>query len=324
MDKTSPMGREEVELLIPKFQLIRILNQDQAGRRLTLLGKLQAAEAIMVFERTALPTSEALVSPLPSTVQYLRNLGHNDIYAWYLASSPPSAETPDLKINLIWPATQRHVQKYERQGVKVVTETKDVYAQDVRPWVEKQRGEGRLDWVYNILDGRTEVEDVILRDEGGEKPDEGFLLLPDLNWDRKTLPSLHLLALVFRRDIWSLRDLQKAHVPWLTAMRRKIIDAVTTLYPSVGADELKLYMHYQPTYYHFHVHVVHAALDPGATQATGKAFGLENTLAWLAGLPDGAGLADVSLTYTLGDRSPLWTDVFGPLAGRADGRGAGA
>ena len=102
--------------------------------------------------------------------------------------------------------------------------------------------------MFNIIEGRAEQEDVLLRDPGnGSKDgeDERFLLAPDLNWDRKTLTSLHLLALVERRDIWSLRDLKKKHVEWLKHMREKILDAVVKLYGESGVekDMLKLYVH---------------------------------------------------------------------------------
>lgn len=56
-------------------------------------------------------------------------------------------------------------------------------------------------------------------------------------------------------------------------------------------------------------------LEAGSTQATGKAFGLENLIAQLETMPGGdeAGMADVSLTYFLGEASELWERVFGPL-----------
>ena len=76
-----------------------------------------------------------------------------------------------------------------------------------------------------------------------------------------------------------------------------------------------LYFPDQPTYYHFHIHVVNVMLEAGATQATGKAFGLENLISQLETLAGGddATMADVSLTYYLGEASELWTDIFAPL-----------
>lgn len=68
----------------------------------------------------------------------------------------------------------------------------------------------------------------------------------------------------------------------------------------------------QPTYYHFHIHIVNVALDAGLTQATGKAFGLENIISQLETMAgdQGAGMADVDLTYALGEASELWTEIF--------------
>jgi m7GpppX diphosphatase len=103
-----------------------------------------------------------------------------------------------------------------------------------------QRDQGRLNWVFNILDGLAEQEDVMYRETD---PETGFLVSPDLNWDRKTMSALHVLALVQRRDIWSVRDLRREHVPWLKTMRRKILDAVEKVYEGVEEDQLKLYVH---------------------------------------------------------------------------------
>ena len=59
-------------------------------------------------------------------------------------------------------------------------------------------------------------------------------------------------------------------------------------------------------------------LEAGSTQATGKAFGLENIISQLETLSGGpeAGMADVSLTYFLGEASDLWNKVFLPLKKR--------
>ncbi|KAH0559720.1 hypothetical protein GP486_003756 [Trichoglossum hirsutum] len=139
------------------------------------------------------------------------------------------------------------------------------------------------------------------------------------NWDRETPHTLHLLALPTRGDLRSIRDLRKKHIPWLQHMRTKILAAATGLYPgSLDDDQLKLYFHYHPTYYHLHIHVVHVALDAGATQAVGKAFGFENIVSWLESMAGGdeSGLRDVTITYTVGEESSLWKEVWAPLKGR--------
>lgn len=295
------------------------------------MGKINDQQAVLLVERAAFSTEPMHLKSLAQSLSKVSNLGANDIYSWFLASSghdlssnPGEHLPPDLKLNLIYPCTPKHVAKYSAQGLRVVTETPEIYRDHIRPYMQAQREAGRLNWVFNIIDGKTEQEDVILRshttsgtkDHVGDETheDEGFLLLPDLNWDRKTLSSLHLLGLVERRDIWSVRDLTKRHVPWLERMRRKLLEATTTLYPDVEEDQLKLYVHYQPTYYHFHVHVAHVMSEASSTQAVGKALGLDDIMSQLQSRNDEYGGMDgVSLTYTLGEASELWTEVFLPL-----------
>ncbi len=284
----------------------------------------------MVLERAPFPASPDYLGSVTGSLRSLANLGANDIYYWFVASSgliehPGSSsnsdEFADLKINLIYPCTEQHVAKYSKQGVRFVAETPQTYRDKVRPFMESKREQGRLNWVFNIIEGRKEVEDVIYRTPLGEAGDEGFLLLPDLNWDRRTLEALHLLGIVERRDIWSLRDLRKEHVPWLRHMRGKLIDAAVKVYPSIDADQLKLYVHYPPTYYHFHIHIVHVQLEAGATQATGKAIGLESIIEQLESMGESkAGMEDVILYHTLGEASELWIDVFEPLKRNAASR----
>jgi m7GpppX diphosphatase len=230
-----------------------------------------------------------------------------------------------------------------------VTETSSIYAQHIRPYIAAQRHQGRLDWIFNILDGKTEQEDVILRSNwDSPSKEEGFLLLPDLNWDRRTVESLHLLALVQRRDIWSLRDLRKKHVPWLRNLRTEVVKGAASLrFPlgqasdsgdqqdaqklaAIAEDELKCYVHYHPTYYHFHVHVVHVMLEAeGGTQNVGKAWelgGLIATLESMDGGDDGKhGLDSVDVSYVVGEESDLWKGLWGPLKrGQAVSLNAGA
>jgi m7GpppX diphosphatase len=317
--------KAEAEALVPKFQLDRVLNQDQAGRRTSVYGTIDGQPALLVLERAPFPSSNAYLGKLPASLSRLQNLGANDIYHWFMARSGAVGEDEDgsqggsffadLKINLIYPCTETHIKKYSKQGVRLVTETPEIYREKIRPYMQSKREQGRLNWVFNIIEGKKEVEDVIYRTKLGETGVEGFLLLPDLNWDRKTLDALHLLAIVERRDIWSLRDLKKKHISWLEHMQTKLTDATIETYPSLERDQLKLYVHYQPTYYHFHIHVVHVGLEAGATQATGKAVGLESiieTLRSMAG-DDEAGMEGLAMSYTLGEASELWMDVFEPI-----------
>ncbi|KAF4587437.1 Scavenger mRNA decapping enzyme [Ophiocordyceps camponoti-floridani] len=221
-----------------RFKLTSVLNQDQSGRRVSLAGEVDGSDAVLVVERA--PFSD-------------EGSGWRD---WRRGWG-----------GLITPCTKSHVDKYTKQPIRSVTETPELYRKVIRPLMQRAREGGRLNWVYNILDGRSEVKDVIYRTPPYHDKDKAFVLLPDLNWDRATVEALHLLALVERRDLWSLRDLRKGHVAWLEDMRASLVAATVSKYPALEAHQLKLYLHYQPTYYHLHIHIVHVALEAGASQA---------------------------------------------------------
>ena len=225
---------------------------DQGGRRIVLLGTIDNSPALLIAERAAFPNDVQTMELFQTSLVNIMNLGDNDVYRWYLASLSHAAadDSSDLKLTLISPCAELHIKKYSPLLLRMVTETPKIYQERVRPYMQSKREEGRLNWVFNILEGRTEQKDVMLRDPGqGGSPDGGFLLLPDFNWDRKTLTSLRLLALVERRDLWSLRDLRKSHVEWLKDMREKILDATIKLYSEIDRDMLKLYVHCIPSVY---------------------------------------------------------------------------
>ena len=43
-------------------------------------------------------------------------------------------------------------------------------------------------------------------------------------------------------------------------------------------EELRVYMHYQPSYYHLHMHFLHVGCDAEAGMAAGKAHLLDDVI----------------------------------------------
>jgi m7GpppX diphosphatase len=214
---------------------------------------------------------------------------------------------------MFFPATEKHVRKYSEQKMHFIMETPEMYQEHIRPYMERMRDPSRLQWMRNIIEQKAEVDDVILRSQHTDS--RGFVLLPDLNWDRSTMSSLHLLVIVDCNDVWSLRDLKKKDIPWLWDLRAEVTAATLRAYPSLQVDQLKFYVHYLPTYFHFHIHVVHVLLDSGSTQAVGKAIALESIISQLQtmGGDEDAGMDSVLLTYSIGEEDTMWSDVLEPL-----------
>lgn len=110
-----------------------------------------------------------------------------------------------------------------------------------------------IDWVYNILEHRKETERIVYEDPD---PDTGFVLLPDFKWSCKQVEDLYLLAIIHNRKVRSIRDLNHRHLPMLQKIWKDGCKAIEERY-GVNQSQLRVYFHYQPSYYHLHVHFTH-------------------------------------------------------------------
>lgn len=50
----------------------------------------------------------------------------------------------------------------------------------------------------------------------------------------------------------------------------------------LAREMIRAYVHYQPSYYHFHIHFVHTSLDVGGGAAVGKAHLLDDIIGVLS------------------------------------------
>ncbi|CAH7668839.1 HIT-like domain-containing protein [Phakopsora pachyrhizi] len=299
---------------IRSFRFQKLLNQDPAHHTINLLGTILAdnhedpkgtddndwcdtQRAILIINKTHFPTDTSYLSELTSTrnLRSVKSLGNNDVYHWCLGyfgskncleDDDSDRRGPDLKFTLIAPATDLHINKYSKQTFKMIRETPDLYKRIVLPYIESIPST-RLNWLYNILEGKTESEKVIYRDPS---PKDGFIIIPDLKWDQSTISSLYLICITNDRSIRSMRDLTYKHLKLLRSIRSRSIESVRTLksqielrrrmmdgttshnvknptVDSIRTDDdddltdldsrIRLFVHYQPSYYHFHVHITH-------------------------------------------------------------------
>jgi m7GpppX diphosphatase len=89
------------------------------------------------------------------------------------------------------------------------------------------------------------------------------MLLPDLKWDGVTAETMYVTAIVMNRRIKSIRDLRQSHLPLLENIKIQCLAAIKEKY-GVNSNEVRAYFHYQPSYYHLHVHFNYLKYDaPG-------------------------------------------------------------
>jgi m7GpppX diphosphatase len=55
-------------------------------------------------------------------------------------------------------------------------------------------------------------------------------------------------------------------------------EIVPQRYPGISKGRLRCFIHYQPTYYHFHVHVVHVDMIEGVGALVGQAHLLDDVI----------------------------------------------
>jgi m7GpppX diphosphatase len=177
-------------------------------------------------------------------------------------------------IEVIAPASARQITRARVEERVLVRETAELYQQALGPLAAEIRKDGRsIQWVYNILDHKKEVDRIIFEDLPSSlppstfsSPTSGFLLVPDPKWKSHPNPSdtpkeewkhhpctagLACLAIVHDRDIGSLRDLRRTHVPLLKSVLEKGLKAIEEVY-GVGREEVRVFVHYVPQFFHFH------------------------------------------------------------------------
>ncbi|ETL94483.1 hypothetical protein F442_07843 [Phytophthora nicotianae P10297] len=276
--------------MLRNFNLERVLKRTDT--ELALLGnfksdKLQQA-AVVVIQTAAMDVG-ALGQLL--TGMSLHKILTNDIYSTF--QGDVSRDFKPYKVNLIYPATERHIQKHTDQNFYMVVETKETYQTITKPYIDSIPVEN-IEWVYNILDHKSETERVICEDAD---PRDGFILLPDFKWsDPSNLESLYCLAIVHDRSLRSLRDLTGTHLKLLHNIRNTCLQVLNTKF-GVEPSSIRMYFHYQPTYYHLHVHFSHVKMTLGTF--SGKAVLLDDVIYNLSA--NGDHYKNASLSFVIGE-----------------------
>ena len=105
--------------------------------------------------------------------------------------------------------------------------------------------------MHNIIDKTKEIELTVYRNEL-------FTLQLDYRYSGTDLSTLACLAIPLQTDIKCLRDLRAEHLPLLKSIRDNSTSAISERF-GLKATQIKALFHYLPTFYHLHVHFVHAS-----------------------------------------------------------------
>lgn len=106
-----------------------------------------------------------------------------------------------------------------------------------------------LDRVQDILSGKSEADKILYSDSS---LDAGFVILPDMKWDTKTISNLYLQCIARNGSITNLRDLTKEHLTMLMNIRERSHEVVQGHF-GLPKRSVRLYVHYQPSYCVFYL-----------------------------------------------------------------------
>ncbi|XP_032954132.1 m7GpppX diphosphatase isoform X2 [Rhinolophus ferrumequinum] len=201
------------------FRVKKVLRESARDKILFLHGKVNEAsgdgngeDAVVILEKT--PFQVEQVAQLLMGSPELQLQFSNDIYSTYHMFPP--RQLSDIKTTVVYPVTEKHLQKYLRQDLRLVRETGGDHKNITSPHLASQSLS--IQWVYNILDKKAEADRIVFENPD---PSDGFVLIPDLKWNQQQLDDLYLIAICHRRGIRSLRDLTAEHLPLLRNILRE-------------------------------------------------------------------------------------------------------
>jgi len=268
-EKSIEKEKDAASNALENFEVVRVLNHLRERHCIFLLAKekkSQEENAIIKLEKTAFKEDLSELNRFCSSEVLTDLQFKNDIYCNLMATPTSPAFVKDIasiKTSLIHPATEKHIVKYLSQEVFFVQETAEDYDKITLPFLTANQFS--FQWIFNILDHKKEVDRIIFEDAD---PVNGFILLPDMKWDGLQVTDLYCSAIVHRRGIKSIRDLRAEHLPLLHNILDKGCEAIKEKY-NVDRSQLIMYFHYQPSYYHLHVHFTHVAFEAPGRDTSG-------------------------------------------------------
>jgi len=179
---------------------------------------------------------------IPSHISSLDNIKKNelifknDIYEKYRA-------TAEVECELIICNDINLMPRFEK---KIIRETYQDYLKYI-----KYRDPKKDQWIYNIIDGTSEQELVLYRDEL-------CIVIPTYVWDGVNIDKMHLLCLPTDITLRSIRSLTPEHIELLEHMKQTTLYIIKQKY-DIDEHYVKMFFHYEPSTYHLHIHFVNVA-----------------------------------------------------------------
>jgi len=224
------------------------------------------------------------------------------------------ANSSTFKVELIYPASERQVSRaMPSPGMSIIKETPELYFSVTKPFIDSIVASGSLSWVQNIVEVKKEkerlllnAEDWILNIDTKWRSHPDALTVPRSEWyQHESVVDLYCLGILKTNGIATLRDLNgREHLQVLRDMVKQGPQVIEKLY-GVPEDQLRIFVHYQPQFYHFHVHFTRLENEIGAQVE--KAHLISDIIQDLENDPDC--FQKKTITYKLSTREKLYQEL---------------
>ena len=179
----------------------------------------------------------SLDNELFNSIEYNEQIMSNDVFEKYkIICSPIKPLNGELFIC-------NDISKLSINTNIIMKETYDEYLDYI-----KSRDIKKDLWIYNIIDGIAEQSQILYKDEE-------CIIIPDFKFDNSSTSKLHILCMPTDKTIRCIRSLEQKHVELLKNMKEKTLREIKIRY-NLDECNLKIYIHYNPSTYHLHIHFV--------------------------------------------------------------------
>jgi m7GpppX diphosphatase len=318
------------------FKVSKILNDGKDssfGNVVALLGTFpglmeeEEESVVLKLSRPPIPLDD--LDQLADAITLYERMPYSGMeYGYYHGVVNNSSETffaPYVSVDVVYPGClkdeskeakakllAKHISRNQAQRPVIFRENPKAYENAHLPYIEAIPSSA-IGWVHKILNKEKELERLLFDDDD---VNDGFLLNTDPKWtthpDPKTTPKeqwmnhpstreLYCLGLCHRKDVRSLRDLRAAHLPMLRAMAKKGREVIKNTY-GLANESLRIFVHYPPQFYHFHVHFTNVSVEHGVSVE--RAHLLDDVIENIE--RDSEHYAKRSITCRMGENDELW------------------
>mmetsp|Transcript_16996 Transcript_16996/g.20757 ORF Transcript_16996/g.20757 Transcript_16996/m.20757 type:complete len:469 (-) Transcript_16996:374-1780(-) len=192
--------------------------------------------------------------------------------AHQLFSSTLKNSGGQFNVELISPASDTQIRRsMPSHASALVHETPTLYNEVVKPYIQNITDGGSLNWIFNIIEGKKEQERLLVNsdqyiiniDTKWRSHPDTFNVPRDEWYNHKSVEDLYCLGIIKELSISTLRELTASHIPILKSMQEVGLMTIKKIY-GVDPDQIRIFVHYHPQFYHFHVHFTRLQNEIGA------------------------------------------------------------